>query len=206
MVFQQRNGRVDRYGQTATPSIVYLVTESINPTIRGDTRILEVLMEKDGQAYKNIGDPSVFMDVHDIDEEEDFTKLAIASGESATDFEGRLDGNLAAEPSGRRGPARDVPESGWHGTRGRAGYHAAATALPVPKRARLLRGRLASSPGRGHGSLPTAMAVLPPSRSRLRFRVDADSETLTLDAPDDLVAQIQLSSAGCPPGQPPASS
>ena len=63
MVFQQRNGRVDRYGQTATPQIVYLVTESANPTIRDDTRILEVLMAKDEQAYRNIGDPSVFMDV-----------------------------------------------------------------------------------------------------------------------------------------------
>ncbi len=99
MVFQQRNGRVDRYGQTATPSIVYLVTESFNPTIRGDTRILEVLMEKDEQAYKNIGDPSVFMGEHDIDKEEEFTGLAIASGESAAEFEGRLNGNLAAEPN-----------------------------------------------------------------------------------------------------------
>ena len=60
MVFQQRNGRVDRYGQTATPHIAYLVTQSANETIRGDTRILEVLIEKDEQAYKNIGDPSVF--------------------------------------------------------------------------------------------------------------------------------------------------
>ena len=83
MVFQQRNGRVDRYGQTTTPIIVYLVTESVNPTIRGDTRILEVLVEKDEQAYKNIGDPSVFMDVHDTDAEEEFTGRAIASGESA---------------------------------------------------------------------------------------------------------------------------
>ena len=78
MVFQQRNGRVDRYGQTATPQIVYLVTESANSTIRGDTRILEVLMAKDEQAYRNIGDPSVFMDVHDIDEEEEITRKAVA--------------------------------------------------------------------------------------------------------------------------------
>ena len=34
MVFQQRNGRVDRYGQERTPHIVYLVTESANETIR----------------------------------------------------------------------------------------------------------------------------------------------------------------------------
>ena len=52
MVFQQRNGRVDRYGQERTPHIVYLVTESANATIRGDTRILEVLAEKDEQAYR----------------------------------------------------------------------------------------------------------------------------------------------------------
>ena len=99
MVFQQRNGRVDRYGQTATPIIVYLVTESVNPTIRGDTRILEVLVEKDEQAYKNIGDPSVFMDVHDIDEEEKFTGRAIASGKPAADFKGRLDGRLTGGPN-----------------------------------------------------------------------------------------------------------
>ena len=52
MVFQQRNGRVDRYGQERTPHIVYLVTESANETIRGDTRILEVLAEKDEQAHQ----------------------------------------------------------------------------------------------------------------------------------------------------------
>ena len=89
MVFQQRNGRVDRYGQTATPQIVYLVSESTHPTIRGDTRILEVLMDKDEQAYRNIGDPSVFMDVHDTAEEEDITREAVAHGESPDAFDRR---------------------------------------------------------------------------------------------------------------------
>ena len=40
MVFQQRNGRIDRYGQEKTPEIVYLVTESGNEKIKGDIRIL----------------------------------------------------------------------------------------------------------------------------------------------------------------------
>ena len=57
MVFQQRNGRVDRYGQPRTLRIVHLVTESANETIRGDSRILEVLERKDEQAYRNVGDP-----------------------------------------------------------------------------------------------------------------------------------------------------
>jgi SNF2 family DNA or RNA helicase len=39
MVFQQRNGRVDRYGQSATPIITYLMTASANPRIRGDMRV-----------------------------------------------------------------------------------------------------------------------------------------------------------------------
>ena len=57
MVFQQRNGRIDRYGQEQEPEIYYLLTETQNKTIRGDMRILEILQEKDDQAYKNIGDP-----------------------------------------------------------------------------------------------------------------------------------------------------
>ena len=66
MVFNQRNGRVDRYGQDHNPLIYYLITESQNETIRGDTRILEILQQKDEQAYQNIGDPATFMKVHDI--------------------------------------------------------------------------------------------------------------------------------------------
>ena len=53
MVFQQRNGRVDRYGQAHEPQIHYLLTNSRNEQIRGDMRILEVLKEKDQQAYEN---------------------------------------------------------------------------------------------------------------------------------------------------------
>lgn len=46
MVFQQRNGRIDRYGQTRQPQIRYLLTESSHPKVRGDMRILEVLVNK----------------------------------------------------------------------------------------------------------------------------------------------------------------
>ncbi len=90
MVFQQRNGRIDRYGQEREPRIVYLVTQSDNETIRGDMRILEVLQEKDEQAFKNLGDPRVIMGVHDIDEEEKITADAMASGEEAAQFDERL--------------------------------------------------------------------------------------------------------------------
>lgn len=87
MVFQQRNGRVDRYGQTQEPHIYYLITESENETIRGDTRILEILQQKDEQAYENIGDPATFMKVHDAEAEEKLTEEAMVSGLSADEFD-----------------------------------------------------------------------------------------------------------------------
>ena len=87
MVFQQRNGRVDRYGQEKEPEIYYLLTESQNKTIRGDMRILEILQEKDEQAYKNIGDPSAFMGVYDVQEEEAITRKAMADGVQAETFD-----------------------------------------------------------------------------------------------------------------------
>ena len=89
MVFQQRNGRIDRYGQEKEPRIDYLITESANSTIRGDMRILEVLEEKDEQAYHDIGDPSVFMGVFDSEEETRLTEEAMATGQDAGAFNDR---------------------------------------------------------------------------------------------------------------------
>jgi superfamily II DNA or RNA helicase len=92
MVFNQRNGRIDRYGQEHEPRIVYLVTDSDNQKIKGDTRILELLIQKDEQAVKNIGDPSTWMGVYDIDTEEAITSEAIESGATAEQFESQLEG------------------------------------------------------------------------------------------------------------------
>ncbi|HQU71587.1 MAG TPA: C-terminal helicase domain-containing protein, partial [Calditrichia bacterium] len=90
MVFQQRNGRIDRYGQKHTPFIVYLITESGHNKIRGDVRILELLIEKDEQAVRNIGDPSALMGVYNIQQEEDITARAIESGEGAQALEAAM--------------------------------------------------------------------------------------------------------------------
>jgi hypothetical protein len=86
MVFQQRNGRVDRYGQEQRPHIAYLCTQSSNAKIRGDQRILELLTEKDEQAQKNIGDPSAFLGVYDQAQEEIATGKAIEESLSAEQF------------------------------------------------------------------------------------------------------------------------
>ena len=182
MVFQQRNGRVDRYGQTATPQIVYLVTLSANPIIRGDTRILEVLIEKDKQAYKNIGDPSVFMDVHDPAEEERITETAIASGESAQDFDRRL------QPKSNEGD--DLLALFLQGGEDAAEQPTSATPPPPMS---LFRSDLHYCEAALHRLRTQRDQALdgeaPFPGARLRFTVDEDTKTLTLDAPEDLVAR-----------------
>jgi len=95
MVFQQRNGRVDRYGQKEQPLLVYLLTESKNKSIDGDQRILEVLVDKDKMAHKNIDDPSAFMNVHDILKEEKITADTMVAGETAKAFSDKLQARLA---------------------------------------------------------------------------------------------------------------
>jgi superfamily II DNA or RNA helicase len=90
MVFQQRNGRVDRYGQTHKPLIAYMSTETSHEKVRGDLKILEILIEKDEQAAKNIGDPSIFMGLYDEDKETQRVAQAIESTESPEQFESSL--------------------------------------------------------------------------------------------------------------------
>jgi len=97
MTLQQRNGRIDRYGQTRQPEIRYMLTRSVLDRMDEVERIIKVLLEKDDQAIKNIGDPSVFMGVFDAEAEEAVTAQAIASGTSAAAFSQQLDRNAASQ-------------------------------------------------------------------------------------------------------------
>lgn len=92
MVFQQRNGRVDRYGQTRAPQIGYLYTLPHNERVRGDLRYLEILIEKDEQAAKNIGDPSSFMGLYDEEAETLEVAKAIETNTTAETFAQQLAG------------------------------------------------------------------------------------------------------------------
>ena len=100
MTLQQRNGRVDRYGQTRQPQIRYMLTRSKQSQMDEVERIIKVLLEKDEQAVKNIGDPSVFMGVFSADAEEIVTAQAIESGLSADDFSHQLEHNAASGGEG----------------------------------------------------------------------------------------------------------
>ena len=95
MVFQQRNGRIDRYGQQKRPDIRYMLIESRNPRIRGDMRIIEILVTKEEQALKNIGDPALLLGRFSIEEEELVVSDAIESGADSDAFAKLLDSGEA---------------------------------------------------------------------------------------------------------------
>jgi SNF2 family DNA or RNA helicase len=91
MVFQQRNGRIDRYGQKSRPDIRYMLIESANDRIKGDTRIIEILIDKEGQALNNIGDPALLMGQFSAEDEEQLVAGVIEAGSDASVFENFLD-------------------------------------------------------------------------------------------------------------------
>jgi SNF2 family DNA or RNA helicase len=81
--FQQRNGRIDRYGQEREPHVWYLIGHPKQKKIGGDLRILERLIERDNTASENIGDPSVFLGTNDEEEQEDVVAEAFETGKIA---------------------------------------------------------------------------------------------------------------------------
>ena len=92
--FQQRNGRIDRYGQKSSPEIHYFVAESSHPRVR-QMWVLEKLVEKDVAAQEGVGDPAVFLGAGDAEGEEEIVAEAVASAIGAEKFEAEMDARVA---------------------------------------------------------------------------------------------------------------
>ena len=82
ITLEQRNGRIDRFGQGRSPDIRYLLTIPGPPGLRGDLRVLERLIEKEDAAHKNLGDVAWLMNLHDAEMEEDRVARGIEAGEA----------------------------------------------------------------------------------------------------------------------------
>ena len=98
MVFQQRNGRIDRYGQKKRPDIRYMLIESDNKAIKGDMRIIEILVSKEEQALKNIGDPTLLLGKFDKEAEEQVVAESIETGADIDAFESMFDAESEFNP------------------------------------------------------------------------------------------------------------
>jgi len=92
MTLQQRNGRIDRYGQTQQPQIRYLLSCSRSEGMGDAEKVLRLLKRKDEQAQQNIGDPAVFLGVYDAVGEEEAISQAFESG-TVEALEERMDAN-----------------------------------------------------------------------------------------------------------------
>jgi superfamily II DNA or RNA helicase len=92
--FQQRNGRIDRYGQDRHPEIYYFVAATTHPKIR-QMWVLDKLVEKDEAARQGVGDPAVFLNAGDVDSEEAKVAEFISGSKGPEALEQFMDNNLA---------------------------------------------------------------------------------------------------------------
>ncbi|MCQ9385743.1 DEAD/DEAH box helicase [Brevibacterium moorei] len=78
---EQRNGRIDRYGQTCSPQITTLVLEPEAQSFSGDIHVLVKLIEKENEAHKALGDAAALMGKYSAKAEEDAIRDALAKGQ-----------------------------------------------------------------------------------------------------------------------------
>ncbi len=67
---EQRNGRIDRYGQTHPPRITTLLLEPNDDRFSGDLRVLTSLMVKEHEAHQALGDSASLMGQYSVEAEE----------------------------------------------------------------------------------------------------------------------------------------
>ncbi len=193
MVFQQRNGRVDRYGQRQQPRITYLFTETTVERIKGDLRILEILQTKDEQANKNLGDPASFLHVYDPDKEAAKVEEAMAAHVAPEAFEQELDENASRSD--------DPPAAGGEGEgEWLMSLFAGGNEDKQDKKPPLSTTFIAEPhslfgddrPGSDYAFAKTALQQLSIPDPIAQFSVDDEARTVTLTAPPDLQGRLKF--------------
>lgn len=81
---EQRNGRIDRYGQRTSPQITTLLLDSGDDKFSGDIRVLQSLVSKEHEAHKILGEAGSLMGEY-LDEREEKAILEVLRGAKTLD-------------------------------------------------------------------------------------------------------------------------
>jgi superfamily II DNA or RNA helicase len=92
---EQRNGRIDRYGQKQPPRITTLLLTTSDERFSGDVRVLARLVDKEHEAHRALGDVASLMGTYDVKGEEEILTRVLA-GQQALDDVVRSPKEIAA--------------------------------------------------------------------------------------------------------------
>lgn len=94
---EQRNGRIDRYGQKHPPRITALLLEPSTERFSGDVRILAKLVEKENEAHTALGDVASLMGQYDVKGEENEIRDVLAGHKRLDDVMRTVDEVAASD-------------------------------------------------------------------------------------------------------------
>ena len=121
---EQRNGRIDRYGQRHSPQITTLLLHPEAEAFSGDLRVLSRLIAKEHEAHTALGDAASLMGKYDVGAEEDEIRKVLAgkvrlddvvqetetvkAEDSIAGILARIMAGVASGPGASPGPADDL--------------------------------------------------------------------------------------------------
>ncbi|MGP3935327.1 helicase-related protein [Nonomuraea sp. KM88] len=80
ITIEQRNGRIDRYGQRVSPQIRVLIHRSADPAHEADETVSKALTRKEDAAHRTLGEAGALMGFRDEEREAESIKKAYLAG------------------------------------------------------------------------------------------------------------------------------
>ncbi|WP_346426230.1 helicase-related protein [Actinobaculum sp. 313] len=95
---EQRNGRIDRYGQEISPRITTLLLDPSDRRFNGDIHVLARLMHKEDEAHRALGSAASLMGLYSGEKEEKAIREALQQGTDIDDVVHDAESALELDP------------------------------------------------------------------------------------------------------------